>query len=132
MDTGRHRDLGLFLLRVGIGASFVGHGLPKLLGGPSKWHALGTATAALGVHFAPTFFGLMAALSEFGGGLLLAAGVLFRPACSLMLATMVVAVAKHLEGGDGFATASHAMEAAVVFLSLLLIGPGSWRIRIGR
>jgi len=131
-DGGRRRDLGLLLLRVGIGGMFVAHGLPKMLGGPTKWHALGTATSALGIHLFPTFFGFMAAVAELGGGILLAAGVLFRPACALMLATMVVATSRHLSQGDSFAVASHAIEAGILFLSLILIGPGPLRIRIGR
>ncbi len=131
-DSGKHRDLGLFILRAGLGASFVGHGLPKLLGGPARWHALGEAMGAFGVHFAPAFWGFMAMASELGGGVLLATGVLFRPACALMAFTMLVAVSHHFGRGEGFAEASHAMEAGVVFLSLLLIGPGPWRLRIGR
>ncbi|MFI5307753.1 MAG: DoxX family protein, partial [Polyangiales bacterium] len=131
-DGGRYRDLGLLCLRVGMGAMFVTHGLPKMLGGPSKWHALGTATSELGIHVLPTFFGFMAACAELGGGVLLAAGIFFRPACTLMAITMLVATTKHLSQGDSFAVASHAIEAGIVFLSLLLIGPGRWRIRVGK
>ena len=129
-DTGKHRDLGLFLLRVGVGGMFMTHGVPKLLGGPEMWTKLGSAMGHLGVHVAPTLWGLMAALSEAGGGLCLALGVVFRPAAALMFATMSVAATKHLTEGDGLGTASHAIEAGVVFLSLLLIGPGSWKLAL--
>ena len=127
------RDLGLLLLRVGIGAMFMAHGWPKLIGGPAKWETIGTATQSLGIAFAPVFWGFMAALAEFGGGLLLALGVGFKPACALLFCTMVVASAKHLGQGDGFGKASHAIEAAILFASLLLIGPGVYRLkRFGR
>jgi putative oxidoreductase len=129
MDEGRRRDLGVLLLRVGIGASFVGHGLPKVVGGPERWASLGKAMANLGIDVAPTFWGFMAAVSEFGGGLLLATGLLFRPACALMLCTMTVAAIGHLTRGEGFGRASHAIEAGVLFASLLLIGPGRYRLR---
>jgi putative oxidoreductase len=127
-STERRRDLGLLVLRLGIGAMFVGHGLPKLLGGVKRWQTVGEAIGVLGIHFAPTCFGLAAALSEFCGGILLAAGLAFRPACALLLTTMVVATLHHVHRGDGFATASHAVEAAILFASLLLIGPGAWRL----
>ena len=129
MDESRRRDLGLLILRIGIGAMFVGHGWPKLVGGPAKWEALGRAVADLGVDLAPTFFGFMAAIAEFGGGLMLAAGVLWQPALALLLCTMLVATTKHLREGDGFGTASHAAEAAILFLALLFIGPGRYRLR---
>lgn len=130
MDDGKRRDLGLLVLRIGIGAMFVAHGLPKVLGGPVRWQALGKAMTHLGVELAPTLWGFMAAFAEFGGGLLLVAGIAFRPACLLLLATMVVASAMHLGQGDGFVRASHAIEAAILFLSLLLIGPGRHRLRL--
>ena len=53
MDEDKRSDLGLLLLRIGIGAMFVAHGFPKLIGGPAKWTALGTATSHLGIDFAP-------------------------------------------------------------------------------
>lgn len=120
------RDLGLLLLRVGLGGMFVYHGLPKLLGGPARWEALGRATRALGLDFAPTAFGFMAAVAEAGGGLCLALGVLFRPALALLVCTMLVAASFHLDRGDGFGKASHAIEAAIVFACLILIGPGRY------
>ena len=45
-----------------------------------------------------------------------------------MLLTMTVAAAMHLGKGDGLKGASHAIEAGVVFLSLILIGPGTYSI----
>jgi putative oxidoreductase len=117
-------DWGLLLLRLGLGGAFVVHGTPKLLGGPETWQALGGAMTNLGVHFAPALWGLAAALSEAGGGLLLALGLLFRPACAALLATMGVALAMHFGKGDSFLVYSHALEDGVVFLALLIAGPG--------
>jgi putative oxidoreductase len=120
------RDLGLLILRLGMGGMFVYHGLPKLLGGPARWESLGRALRAVGIDFAPTFFGFMAGMAEAGGGLCLALGIAFRPALAMLASTMVVAAAFHLDRGDGFGKASHAIEAAIVFGSLLLIGPGRY------
>jgi putative oxidoreductase len=131
MTRDKH-DLGLLLLRVGLGGMFVYHGLPKLLGGPSRWESLGHATRAFGIDFAPTFFGFMAALAEGGGGACLALGIAFRPALLLMTSTMLVAAAMHLDKGEGLVKASHAIEAAIVFVSLLLIGPGRYVARFKR
>ena len=128
----RQRDLGLLVLRIGMGAMFMGHGWPKLMGGPTLWEKLGHAVQPFGLDIVPVFWGFMAMFAELFGGLLLATGIAFRPACVLMLTTMIVASTQHLTHGDGFGKASHAIEAAIVFLSLLLIGPGTYRLRIGR
>jgi putative oxidoreductase len=34
----------------------------------------------------------------------------------------------HIKNGDGFNAASHAIEAGIVFLSLILIGPGHFSL----
>jgi putative oxidoreductase len=78
----------------------------------------------LGIHFLPTFWGFMATFAEFFGGFFLIGGFFFRPACLLLVIDMIVATAMHLGTHQGFAVASHAIEDGIVFLSLLLIGPG--------
>ncbi len=125
---GKGSDAGLLILRVGIGVMFMIHGWPKLSGGPEVWVKLGGAIGVFGITFAPTFWGLMAAVSEFAGGLLLALGLLTRPACVFLLSTMVVAAAMHITKGDGFTVYSHAMKAGVVFLSLIFVGPGRFSL----
>jgi putative oxidoreductase len=132
LSADKQRDLGLVILRIGLGASFLIHGWPKISGGPATWLKLGGALGHVGIHFAPTVFGFMAAVSEFGGALCLIAGAFFRPACALMFCTMSVATNMHFATGDGFGKASHALELAFVFAALFLIGPGAYRVRIGR
>jgi putative oxidoreductase len=130
----RTRDIGLLVLRVGVGACFMAHGWPKLAGGAARWEKLGGAMAELGLDFAPTMWGLLAACSEFFGGLMLALGLGFRLACLMLLSTMVVASTMHLRQGDGFGKSSHAIESAILFASLFLVGAGKWAAdkRIGK
>lgn len=122
------KDFGLLFLRLGIGGMFIFHGAPKMFGGPETWGRVGMATASLGITFAPAFWGFMAAFSEFAGGILLISGLFFRPACTLMALTMAVAASMHLGRGDGLRGASHAIENGIVFLSLILIGPGKYSL----
>ncbi|MFD1185762.1 DoxX family protein [Pontibacter rugosus] len=124
----KSRHFGLLLLRVGIGIMFILHGWPKLAGGPERWEMIGQSMQSLGIDFAPTFWGFMAGFAEAAGGLLLALGLLFRPACFLLVLTMLVATTKHATAGDGFAGYSHALEAGILFFSLLFIGPGKYSL----
>jgi len=124
----KYRDHGLLILRLGLGAMFMWHGLPKLLGGPELWAMVGGALGNFGVTFAPTFWGLLAALSEFGGGLLLILGLAVRPAALAMAGTMVVASTMHLANGEGLKGASHAIEVGIVFVALIFIGAGRFSL----
>ncbi len=81
----KYRDVGLLILRVGIGVMFVFHGYPKLIAGPEAWAMIGGSMKVLGIGFAQTAWGFMAALSECAGGILLAVGFFTRPACFFCL-----------------------------------------------
>lgn len=41
---------------------------------------------------------------------------------------MLVAAASHLGRGEGLGGAAHALKAGIVFLSLILIGPGKYSL----
>lgn len=122
------RSVGLLILRIGIGTAFLAHGLPKLLGGPDIWERVGGAMGVFGITFAPAAWGLLAALSEAGGGLLLILGLFARPAAAFLAFTMLVAMLMHVQKGDGFREWSHAAEALVLFVSLVFIGAGRFSL----
>ena len=124
----KYRDVGILILRVGIGVMFVLHGWPKITAGPEMWGKLGMAVGNFGIHFAPSFWGFMAAFAEFGGGICLILGFCTRLAAILMAIDMVVAATMHLSKGDSLQVASHAIEAGIVFFSLILIGAGKYSI----
>ncbi|OON70067.1 DoxX family protein [Hymenobacter sp. CRA2] len=124
----RFADLGLLLLRLGLGVMLVAHGYPKLMSGPEKWAALGGEMRHFGITFAPVAWGLAAAIAETIGGQLLVLGLLFRWACGALLLTMVVAAASHIGTGEGFNAYSHAVEIGFVLLGLLFIGPGKYSV----
>lgn len=126
---GKYRDAGLLFLRVGIGAAYIMHGLPKLTDGPKFWATLGKSMGVLGIHFLPTFWGFIAAATEGIGGILLVLGFCFRPVSLLMAFTMVVATLTMASGKNAdFNACSHPLKMAIVFISLAFIGPGKLSI----
>ncbi len=127
-------DVGLLALRLGIGTMMaVLHGWDKIAGGPESWSGLGGAMSALGIEFAPTFWGFMAAFAEFGCSILIVLGLLFRVATAMLAFTMLVAAVHHMglppeSGASGWMGASHALELLTVYVALLLTGPGRFAL----
>lgn len=125
------RNLGLLLLRLGFGALFaVVHGWPKITGGVELWTKLGGTMGELGVGLGvpAVVWGFLCAFAEFAGGLSLLLGLYVRPMMVLLLVNLLVAGGHHLHSGDGWGTASHALEDAAVCLGLIFIGPGAWSL----
>lgn len=105
-------EVVLALLRIGTGLSLaLAHGLGKVPPGPTFIDGVG----ALGFPF-PLLFAWLAGLSELIGGLLLALGLLTRPASLAIAGTMAVAAfLRH--GSDPFAR----KELALLYLAVALV-----------
>lgn len=121
--------IGWTLIRVTFGFYLAyAHGFDKVFGhaadGTANAVKFSAGVAKLGHPFdwAPLAFAWAAALSEFLGASLLAAGLFTRPAAFFVLFTMAVAIRHHL--ADGLKDAESAMLYAVPALAFLLGGPG--------
>lgn len=122
------RNIGLLILRAGLGIMFILHGYPKMFGGPETWEQVGMAMQYIGIDFAPMFFGFMAGVAEFFGGIFLLLGLFFTPSLVLLFLVMLVATLNHFGAADPFTDYSHSIEMAVVFLSLMFIGAGKYSL----
>lgn len=127
-NLGNYRNFGLLIIRLGLGGMFIFHGLPKLEGGPEMWKGIGSAMATVGITFLPVMWGLLSALVEAVGGVLLILGLGFRPVCLLLVINLIVAAMFHFHKGDGWGGASHAIEDAIMFAGLLFVGPGKYSV----
>lgn len=127
-SLGKYKDLGLLIIRIGLGFMFIMHGYPKLLGGPERWEGIGGAMGAIGITFLPVIWGLAAALTEAVGGLFFLLGLFFRPVSLLLAFTMLVAALFHLGKGDGLMGSAHSIEIGIVFLGLAFVGPGKYSV----
>jgi putative oxidoreductase len=117
---------GLLLVRLVVGAAFVMHGLPKIQN-PFGWMG-GMENSPPGV------FQAIAAVFEFGGGILLMAGLFTRVAALALASVMVAALALvHIPHGDPFvSTKGPSAELASVYLVLSLaiaaLGAGAYSL----
>ncbi|RPI72654.1 MAG: DoxX family protein [Ignavibacteriales bacterium] len=125
----KYRDIGILISRIGIGSSYiVVHGFRKLIGGPEKWESYGNAMKNFGIDFFPIFWGFMAAVSETIGGLLIIAGLFFRPAALLIFITMFVAAFRHYSNGDPLSKTAYPIEMAMIMILYFFIGAGKYSI----
>lgn len=121
-------NLGIFLLRAGLGVMFTAHGLQKafgLFGGPG---IKGFSGMLSGLGFAPAlFWAYVAAYVELIGGILLVAGIFTRGAALLLFILIVTAGLKvHL--AKGFFLANGGFEYVFVIAmglaAIIFSGPG--------
>ena len=116
-------DLGLLFLRLFAGLSLaLAHGLGKIP--PSQQFLAGVGEMGFPI---PILFGWAAALSEFVGGILLAVGLLTRPAAFFIAVTMSTA-AFIRQAGDPFGERELALLFGAVAVTLLLTGAGRYSI----
>ncbi|MBW2269162.1 MAG: DoxX family protein [Deltaproteobacteria bacterium] len=126
-------DLALLVGRGFIGICFVTHGLGKLgLVGTGNMQGFVEWLESLDVPLAPVQ-ARIAMLSEIVGGALLALGLYMRPACALLIVTMIVASRLGHKGAGYLITneppgAEYTINLAAICFVLLLLGPGSFSL----
>jgi putative oxidoreductase len=124
----RNQAIGQLILRLGLGGIFIyAYGWEKLAGGIGKWREVGAAIKVIGIDFWLPFWGFMATMAETLGMVLFIIGFAFRPACLLITFTMVIAAIFSFRNG-GIKGAAHAIEMAVIFFSMMIIGPGKYSV----
>jgi putative oxidoreductase len=125
-------SLGLLILRVVIGLTLAGHGAQKLFGWWGGSGMAGWTQVVTKLRIRPAAaWAWVAALSEFGGGLLLAFGLL-SPLGSLAIAgAMLVAIAT-VHWPNGFWSGKRGYEFNLALLAsvtaVALTGPGTYSL----
>ncbi len=125
-------ELGLFLLHVVPGVLLMGHGAQKLFGWFGGYGPDGTGQFMESMGMRPgRHMALAAGANEFGGGLLLALGLLTPLAAVLIASTMLVAILTAHRGKGIWATNNGAelpLLYGLIPVALAFNGAGQWSL----
>lgn len=126
------RPLAWPLLRIAAGAMLMPHGAQKLFGAFGGGGLAGTAGFFQKMGLEPAMpLAILAGSAEFFGGLLVAIGLLTRPAALACVAVMAVAVF-HVHWAKGFFVTEGGFEFAALWGFMLLAiafkGGGRWSV----
>ena len=130
METKSFDQYAAFVLRVGLGAMWIAHGLLKVF----VFTLPGTAQFFDNVGFA-AWMAYPVTLFEIGGGILLILGVATRFVSLLLLPVLIGALMVHLGNGWLFTNANGGWEYAafliVASIVQALLGDGAFAFRVG-
>lgn len=121
-------DYAGLILRIGLGAMFIAHGLLKVL----VFTLPGTVGFFESVGF-PGWTAYLVTYAEIGGGVLLLAGVAVRPVSLALIPLLLGATFVHLGNGWVFSNANGGWEypafLTLATIVLALLGPGKYAVR---
>jgi putative oxidoreductase len=119
------KPLGLLVVRLSLGISFIFHGYPKLIGDPAHWLKLFPSFGF------PSYFAYIAGVLEIFGGGLLILGLFTRGAALLLAIEMGLAVFRfHIPDAGIYAVESYEFPLLLGAASLALATTGAGLISI--
>ena len=120
---------GMLLLRIVIGALFMGHGLQKLYGWLDGYGLDGTAHYMEGLGYSPgRTHAVLAGAAETTAGVLLALGLFTPLGAAIVVGVMLNAIVSvHLQNGPWIARGGYEYNAVLIAaaLAVTFVGPGA-------
>ena len=122
------QQLGLAVIRIGIGTIFLIFGYNKLLSGAANLTQIGSAMSLFDITRGYIIWGYLAALTEFCAGLAYVLGFCTRIASLPLIWLLVVALRYHITKGDPFTTWGFACSLLCVAVGFFIAGGGIYSI----
>jgi putative oxidoreductase len=124
--------LGLLIIRLVVGLTFMGHGSQKLFGWFGGYGPKGTGGWLESIGVKPgVLMAVVAGLMELVGGALFAAGLFTVLASALIVLTMLVAIVK-VHGKNGYWITANGVEYNVMLIAvavgIALTGAGAYSL----
>ncbi|WP_242216944.1 DoxX family protein [Bacillus cereus group sp. BfR-BA-01380] len=125
-------NIGLLIIRLIIGFTFMGHGAQKLFGWFGGHGLKGTGGWMESIGLRPgVFMAFMAGATELLGGFLFAAGIFTWVGALFIVGTMLVSIIT-VHGKNGYWVTQNGFEYNLVLITVAvgvaLIGPGAYTL----
>ena len=121
--------IGVFFLRVGLGALIAYNGFPLLIGGVETYERVGSAVSIIGIHSLHLLFGLASSVIQSVGGLFLMLGILTRGIALLLSIIIGFALARLSLSAESVDTMMLVYgQINLAALALVFIGPGRFSL----
>lgn len=124
--------LALLIIRLVLGITMMAHGAQKLFGWFGGYGPKGTGGWMESLGIKPgVLMAVLAGLAEFGGGLLVAAGLFTPIGAALLILTMIVAIASvHAKNGFWSTAGGYEYNLLLIAVSvgLILSGAGAYSL----
>ncbi|ENQ3107079.1 putative oxidoreductase [Bacillus sp. 491mf] len=125
-------NIGLLIIRLIIGITFMGHGTQKLFGWFGGHGLKGTGGWMESIGLRPgVFMAFMAGATELLGGFLFAAGIFTWVGALFIVGTMLVAIIT-VHGKNGYWVTQNGFEYNLILITVAvgvaLIGPGAYTL----
>jgi putative oxidoreductase len=127
-DSAALQQLGLAVIRIGVGVIFIIFGYNKLISGTANLTQIGSAMSLFGITRGYIFWGYLAALTELCAGLTYVIGFCTRIASLPLICLLVVALRYHITKGDPFTTWGFACSLLCVAVGFFIAGSGTFSI----
>ncbi|MDQ0200962.1 DoxX family protein [Neobacillus ginsengisoli] len=124
-------DIGLLIIRLVVGLTFVGHGAQKLFGwfGGTGINKTGEWLESIGIKTGAKIWATLAGIFELIGGLLFATGILSWLGAIMIVIVMIDAIFT-VHGKNGYWMTNGGYEYNMVLIAVVigvaLIGPGQF------
>lgn len=127
-ELNRYRHVGLLILRIGIGATFIVHGVTKFLGGTEALAMVGSVMSSFGIDSGHAFWGGVAATLETVGGLSLLLGLFTRVGAIAAALVLLGAFVSHAAAGDPLSVWLHPLKTFAATVAIFFTGPGRYSV----
>lgn len=121
-------NIGLLIIRCGIGITFMKSGYATLMEGKTKLLWLGKKMENIGIKTYPLFWGTCAMLAELVGGACILVGLYTRFFSLALCFTMIIAVVHHINQKDTWQVILLPFSYFLICFGLFFSGAGAIRI----
>jgi putative oxidoreductase len=122
------QSIGITFLRISFGVVFTIFGYKKLMSSSSNLTQVGSAIGYFGIMWGHLWWGYLAALTEFFGGISYFLGFYTRLSSLPLIVLLIVAIQFHMSSGDNFTKWGFPLTCLCIVICFFIAGSGQYSL----